>query len=105
VDAAIMLEDKNKASRESRQRRMMSQGGPSSQRSRSLPPSRPAPPPQRFASQAPGQTIPTGNPTTTILEAGTTQVVTATLPTPKLMAKEVADIPVVSLDTSPRSIP
>jgi hypothetical protein len=31
----------------------MSQGGPSSQRSRSMPPSRPAPPPQRFASQAP----------------------------------------------------
>jgi hypothetical protein len=31
----------------------MSQGGPSSQRSRSMPPSRSAPPPQRFASQAP----------------------------------------------------
>jgi hypothetical protein len=32
VDAAIMVEDKNKAARESRKRRMMSQGGPSSQR-------------------------------------------------------------------------
>jgi hypothetical protein len=53
VDAAIMVEDKNKAARESRKRRMMSQGGPSSQRSRSMPPSRSAPPPQRFASQAP----------------------------------------------------
>jgi hypothetical protein len=53
VDAAIMVEDKHKAARESRKRRMMSQGGPSSQRSRSLPPYRPAPPPQRFASQAP----------------------------------------------------
>jgi hypothetical protein len=53
VDAAIMVEDKNKAARESRKRRMMSQGGPSGQRSRSLPPSRVAPPPQRFASQAP----------------------------------------------------
>jgi hypothetical protein len=53
VDAAIMVEDKNKAARESRKRRMMSQGGPSSQRSRSMPPSRLAPPPQRFASQAP----------------------------------------------------
>jgi hypothetical protein len=52
VDAAIMEEDKNKAARESRKRRMMSQGGPSNQRSRSMPPSRPAPPPQRFASQA-----------------------------------------------------
>jgi hypothetical protein len=53
VDAAIMVEDKHKATRESRKRRMMSQGGPSSQRSRSLPPSRSAPPPQRFVSQAP----------------------------------------------------
>jgi hypothetical protein len=53
VDAAIMVEDKNKAARKSRKRRMMSQGGPSGQRSRSLPPSRAAPPPQRFASQAP----------------------------------------------------
>jgi hypothetical protein len=34
-------------------RQMMSQGGPSGQRSRSLSPSRAAPPPQRFASQAP----------------------------------------------------
>jgi hypothetical protein len=53
VDAAIMVEDKNKAARESRKRRTMSQGGSSSQRSRSMPPSRSAPPPQRFASQAP----------------------------------------------------
>jgi hypothetical protein len=53
VDAAIMVEDKHKAARESRKRRMMSQGGQNSQRSRSMPPSRPTPPPQRFASQAP----------------------------------------------------
>jgi hypothetical protein len=53
VDAAIMVEDKHKAARESRKRRMMSQGGPSGQRSCSLPPSRAAPPPQRSASQAP----------------------------------------------------
>jgi hypothetical protein len=53
VDAAIMVEDKNKAARESRKRRMMNQGGPSGHRSCSLPPSRAAPPPQRFASQAP----------------------------------------------------
>jgi hypothetical protein len=58
VDAAIMVEDKNKAARESRKRRMMSQGGPSSQRSRSMPPSRSAPPPQRFASQAPSPNNP-----------------------------------------------
>jgi hypothetical protein len=50
VDAAIMVKEKNKAARESRKQRMMSQGGPSGQRSRSLPPSRAAPPPQRFAS-------------------------------------------------------
>jgi hypothetical protein len=53
VDAAIMVEDKNHATRESRKRRMMNQGGPSGHRSRSMPPSRAAPPPQRFASQAP----------------------------------------------------
>jgi hypothetical protein len=53
VDATIMVEDKNKAARESRKRRMMSHGGPSNQRSRSMPPSRSAPPPQRFASQDP----------------------------------------------------
>jgi hypothetical protein len=53
VDAAIMVEDKNKAARESRKRRMMNQGGPSSQRTRIMTPSRPAPPPQRFTSQAP----------------------------------------------------
>jgi hypothetical protein len=53
VDAAIMVEDKHKAAHESHKQRMMSQGGPSNQRSRSLPPSRPMPPPQRFASQAP----------------------------------------------------
>jgi hypothetical protein len=45
VDAAIMVEDKHKAARESRKRRMMSQGGPSGQRSHSLPPSRAVPPP------------------------------------------------------------
>jgi hypothetical protein len=53
VDAAIMVEDKHKAARESHKRRMMSQGGPSGQRSHSLPQSMAAPPPQRFASQAP----------------------------------------------------
>jgi hypothetical protein len=44
VDTAIMVEDKHKAARESSKRRLMSQGGPSSQRSRSLPPARSAPP-------------------------------------------------------------
>jgi hypothetical protein len=53
VDATILVEDKNKAARESWKRTMMSQGGSSSQRSRSMPPSRSAPPPQRFTSQAP----------------------------------------------------
>jgi hypothetical protein len=53
VDATIMVEDKHKAAQESHKRKMMSQGGPSGQRSWSLPPSRAAPPSQRFASQAP----------------------------------------------------
>jgi hypothetical protein len=53
VDAAIMVKDKNKATRESHNRRMMNQGGPSGHKSRSMPPSRAGPPPQRFASQAP----------------------------------------------------
>jgi hypothetical protein len=53
VDAAIIVVDKHKAARESCKRRMMSQGGASGQRSRTLPPSRAVPPPQRFASQAP----------------------------------------------------
>jgi hypothetical protein len=53
VDAAIMVEDKRKAALESRKRRMMTQGGSNSQRSRSLPPARSARPPPRFASQAP----------------------------------------------------
>jgi hypothetical protein len=45
VDATIIAEEKHKAARESRKRRMMSQRGPSSQRSCSLPPSKPAPTP------------------------------------------------------------
>jgi hypothetical protein len=53
VDVAIMVEDKCKAALESRKRRMMTQGGSSSQRSRSIPPARSAPRPPRFASQAP----------------------------------------------------
>jgi hypothetical protein len=53
VDAAIMVEDKNKAARESHKRRTMNQGGPSGHRSHSMPPSRATPPPHRFASQAP----------------------------------------------------
>jgi hypothetical protein len=45
VDVAIMVEDKHKAAHESRKRRMMSQGGPSNQGSRSLPLARSAPSP------------------------------------------------------------
>jgi hypothetical protein len=61
-----MVEDKNKAAPESRKRRMMNQGGPSNQRSRSMPPSRSAPPPQRFASQAPRPNNPNRHVTTQI---------------------------------------
>jgi hypothetical protein len=105
VDVAIMVEGKCKAAFESHKRRMMTQGGSSSQTSCTLPPSRHAPPPQRFASQALGPTTPTVSSIATILEAGTTQVVTTTLPIPTPMAKEVAATPVDSLDTSLRSAP
>jgi hypothetical protein len=53
VDAAIMVESKRKVAHESRKRRMMQQGGPSTQRYRSQPPARSAPPQQRFSSPAP----------------------------------------------------
>jgi hypothetical protein len=105
VDVAIMVEDKHKAARESRKRRMMSQGGPSSQRSRSLPPARPAPPLRGLHLKPLGPITPTVSSTATVLVAETTQVVTATLQTPTLMAKGVAAILVAILDTSPRSVP
>jgi hypothetical protein len=103
VDAAIMVEDKNKAARESRKRRMMSQGGPSGQRSCSLPPSRATPPPQRFASQALGPITQTVSIPATVRQAGTSLEVTATHSTPPTAAKAADAIPVASRDTSPRS--
>jgi hypothetical protein len=105
VDAAIMLEDKHKAARESGKMRMMSQGGPSGQRSRSLPPSRAAPPPKRFTSQAPDPTTQTVSTPATALQAGIPLVVIATLSTPITAAKVVDATPVASLDTSLRSAP
>jgi hypothetical protein len=103
VDAAIMVEDKCKAALESRKRRMMTQGGSSSQRSRSLPPTRSALPPPRFASQAPKPDNPNRQSIRTALEAEATLVATATMLTPITMAKEVTVIHVDSQDTSLRS--
>jgi hypothetical protein len=105
VDAAIMVEDKHKAARESCKRRMMSQGGPSGQRSHSLPPSRPAPPLKGLHLKPPGPTTPTASSTPTALEAETIQVETATPSTPTTVAKEVAATLVANLDTSPKSVP
>jgi hypothetical protein len=105
VDAAIMVEGKHKAARESCKRRMMSQGGPSSQRSRSLPLARSAPPPQRFASQAPKPNNPNCQSPATVLQAGNSQEVTATPSTPTTAAKAVDAILVDSLGTSLKSVP
>jgi hypothetical protein len=105
VDAAILVEDKHKAARETRKRRMMSQGGPSSQRSRSLPHLGMRHPLRGLHHKPPGPITPTVSSATTALETETTQVGTGTLPTPTLVAKEVAAILVASLDTSPRSVP
>jgi hypothetical protein len=98
VDAAIMVEDKNKAARESRKRRMMSQGGPSNQRSRSMPPSRSAPPPLK-------PPTPTANIQATALPEGILLEATSIPSTPPIAAKEVAATLVDSPDISLRSVP
>jgi hypothetical protein len=105
VDAAIMVEDKNKAARESQKRRMMNQGGSNSQRSRSMPPSRSAPPPQRFASQAPRPNNPTASTQATAPLVGILLEEIATLSTLSTAAKVVAAILVVSLGISLRNVP
>jgi hypothetical protein len=104
VDAAIMVEDKNKAAHESRKRRMMSQGGPSSQRSRSMPLSRSAAPPQRFASQAPRPNNPNRQYQSNRPASENPLEATATSSTPPTAAKEVAVILVASQDISLRSV-
>jgi hypothetical protein len=103
VDAAIMVEDKNKAARESRKRRMMNQGGPSGHRSRSMPPSKAAPPPQRFTSQAPRPNNPSVSTPATARQEETSLEATATLSTPPTAVRVVDATLVVSLDTSLRS--
>jgi hypothetical protein len=105
VDAAIMVEDKNKASCESRKRRMMSQGGPSSQRSRSMPHLGLRHPHTGSRHKPQGPTTLTANTQATVLQAETSQEVTVTLSTPTTAAKEVAAIPMVSQGTSLRSVP
>jgi hypothetical protein len=105
VDAAIMVEDKNKAARESQKRRMMSQGGPSSQRSRSMPPSRSAPPLRGSPLKLPDPTTPTTSTKATTLQAGILLEATAIPSTPPTAAKEAAAILVASQDISLRSVP
>jgi hypothetical protein len=105
VDAAIMVEDKNKAARESRKRRMMSQGGSSSQRSRSMPhqclhhPLRGSPP------KLPGPISPTASTRATVPTVGTLLEETATSSTLPTTVKEVVAIPMDSQGISLRSAP
>jgi hypothetical protein len=78
VDAAIMVEDKHKAARESRKRRIMTQGGPSSQSPIACPNLGLCHPLRGLHLKPPGPITPTDSSTPTVLEAKTIQVVTAT---------------------------
>jgi hypothetical protein len=103
VHAAIMVEDKNKAARESRKRRMMIQGGPSGQRSRCLPPSRLRPLHRGLPLKPPGPTTRIASIPATAPQAGTSLEVTATHSTPPTAAMVADATHVASQDTSLRS--
>jgi hypothetical protein len=103
VDAAIMVEDKNKAARKSHKRRMMSPGGPSGQRSRSLPPSRVRHLRRGLPLKPPGPITQTVNTPATALQAGISLEATTTPSTPLNTAKAADVTPVASWDTSLRS--
>jgi hypothetical protein len=105
VDVAIMVEDKNKAACESWKRRMMSQGGSSSQRSRSMPHLGLRHPLRGSPLKLPGPTTPTASTKATALQAETLLEETAMSSTPPTTAKEVAALLVASQDISLRSVP
>jgi hypothetical protein len=104
VDAAIIIEDKNKAARESCKRRMMNQGGPSGHRSRSMPPSRAAPPPRGSLLKLLGPTTPAVSTPAIVPQEETSLETTAIPSTPPIAARAVDATHVVSLDTSLRSV-
>jgi hypothetical protein len=104
-DLEAMVEDKNKAAHESRKRRMMSQGGPSSKCPVVCPHLGMRHPHRGSPLKPPGLTTPTDNTQAVVLQAGTSQEVTVTPSTPTTAAKEVVAIPVVNQDTSLRSVP
>jgi hypothetical protein len=83
----------------------MSQGGPSGQRSRSLPPSRVRRPLRGSPLKPSGPTTQTASTPSTTPQAGIPQEVTATLSTPITVAKVVDVTPVASPDSSLRSAP
>jgi hypothetical protein len=103
IDAAIMVEDKNKAARESRKRRRMNKGGPSGHRSHSLP----HPELRHHHRGSPlkplGLTTQAVSTPATAHQEEISPEVTATLSTPITAARVVDVTPVVSLDTSLRS--
>jgi hypothetical protein len=105
VDAAIMVEDKNKAARESRKRRMMRQGGPSGQRSHNLPHPGPRPHHRGLPLKPPGPITQTVSTPATALLAGISLEATATHSTPLTAAKAADATPVAIRDTSLRSAP
>jgi hypothetical protein len=101
-DAAIMVEDKNKATRESRNRRMMSQGvkGPAACPHQGL-----RHPLRGSPLKLPVPITPTANTPATALPAGILLEETATPSTLPTAAREVAAILVANQDTSLRSVP
>jgi hypothetical protein len=104
VDAAIMVEDKNKAARESRKRWMMNQGGPSGHRSRSMAPSRVAPPARGLPLKLLGLITPAVSTPAIAHQEETSLETTATPSTPPIAVRAVGATLVVSLDTSLRSV-
>jgi hypothetical protein len=105
VDAVVMVEDKNKGGRESQKRRMMSQGGPSSQRPRSMPHQDLRHPLRGSPLKLSGPITPTVNTQATAPPAGILLEETATPSTLPTAAKEVAAILLASKGISLRSAP
>jgi hypothetical protein len=103
VDAVIMVEDKNKAARESRKRRMMSEGGPSGQRSRSLPHPGLRPLHRGLPLKPLGLKTQTFSIPATVPQEGTSLEATATRSTQPTTARAADATPVASRDTSRRS--
>jgi hypothetical protein len=105
VDAAIMVEDKNKAARESRKRRMMSQGGRAVKGPVACPHQGMRHPLRGSPLKPPGPITPTANTQATAPPAGILLEETATPSTLPTAAKEVVATLVASQGISLRSAP